>query len=410
MYTHCGLLLMFSVCLSAQPAAGVTRNLAVTLSGKDADLTIHIRNEYSSPATAWILQCETPQGGSRYYWNDQELSFESKPIAPGGEIEFKFPQMPPMMKQRQAEDGSCEDFHLIAAAFADGTVTGNLAWIDAIVEDRREAYQDIAKVIGMLNDAISKETDTPAVIQQLEDMGKTAMPAAMAARPSATFGASWGNRSQGTAPPPMRPSRSPVPNAALWLVDKQAMKLPDAVKSLAEWKKRLAALPPVTETGAPSAAPKRTLTAGSFAPPSETELLGKPAPDFTLSDVDNHEVALASLRGKPVLLDFWATWCEPCREATPHIQALHDQFKDKNLVVLGIDTNEPAEKARKYFADEKYTFGNLLGSGNDVVKNYGANSIPLVVLIDKDGLVRYVHRGWGSNLDLTPEVKKLIEP
>jgi cytochrome c biogenesis protein CcmG, thiol:disulfide interchange protein DsbE len=140
------------------------------------------------------------------------------------------------------------------------------------------------------------------------------------------------------------------------------------------------------------------------------ELAGKPAPEFTLSDVDNNEVKLASLRGKPVLLDFWATWCEPCREASLHIQALHEQFKDKKLVVLGIDTDEPAEKPRKYFADQKYTFGNLLGSGSDVVKNYGANGIPLVVLIDKDGVVRYVHRGWGSDLDLTPEVKKLIEP
>jgi peroxiredoxin len=410
MYTRYGLLLVFPFCLSAQTPAGSTRNLAVTLSGKDADLTIHIRNEYSSPATAWILQCETPQGGSRHYWNDQELSFESKPIAPGGDIEFKFPSMPAMMKQRLAENGSCEDFHLIAAAFADGTVTGNLAWIDAIVDDRRQAFQDIAKVIGMLNEATSKQTDTPAVIQQLKDMGKTSTPTGMPARASATSGPSWGNRSKGIGPPPMRPWHSTVPGAALWLVEKQAMELPDAVKALAEWKDRLAKLSPVAETGDPSSAPKRMFPTGSFTPPSETELLGKPAPDFTLSDVDNHELKLANLRGKAVLLDFWATWCEPCREASPHVQALHEQFKDKNLVVLGIDTNEPAEKPKKYFADEKYTFGNLLGSGNDVVKNYGANSIPLVVLIDKDGIVRYVHRGWGSNLDLTPEVKKVIEP
>jgi hypothetical protein len=77
-------------------------------------------------------------------------------------------------------------------------------------------------------------------------------------------------------------------------------------------------------------------------------------------------------------------------------------------MVLGIDTNESSETARKYFVDQKYTFANLLGSGNDVIKNYGANGIPLVVLIDMDGVVRYVHRGWGTGMDLTPEVKKLI--
>jgi cytochrome c biogenesis protein CcmG/thiol:disulfide interchange protein DsbE len=152
------------------------------------------------------------------------------------------------------------------------------------------------------------------------------------------------------------------------------------------------------------------LTTGPFTPPSEPELLGKRAPEFTLKDVEGRDITLASLHGKPVLLDFWATWCEPCREATPHIQVLHGQFKDKGLAVVGIDTNEPAETARKYFAEQKYTFANLLGSGSDVIKNYGANGIPLVVLIDKDGIVRYVHRGWGSGMDLTPEVKKLIEP
>jgi peroxiredoxin len=94
----------------------------------------------------------------------------------------------------------------------------------------------------------------------------------------------------------------------------------------------------------------------------------------------------------------------------PHIQSLYDRFKEKGLTVLGIDTNEPAEKARKYFADQKYSFANLLGSGSDVIRNYGAHSIPRVVLIDKDGVVRYMHSGWGSREDLTPEVRKVVEP
>jgi thiol-disulfide isomerase/thioredoxin len=124
--------------------------------------------------------------------------------------------------------------------------------------------------------------------------------------------------------------------------------------------------------------------------------------------VDGRETTLASLRGKPVLVDFWATWCEPCREEMPQIQALYDQFKDKGLMVVGIDTDEPAETARKYFEDQHYSFANLLGSGNDVVKKYGAEMIPMVMLIDKDGAVRYVHHGWGSGMDLSAEVKKLV--
>ena len=410
MNMRCAVVFLFCGCLAGQPDDHVIRNLAVTFTGEGADETIHVRNEYSSPATAWILQCETPKGGSRHYWTDQELSLQTAPIAPGREIEFKMPAPMPRMQQQMADNGTCTDFHLAAAVFADGTVSGDLRWINAVVADRRQAYQDIAKATDIINKAVSNGTETPAVVQQITDWAKGETPAGMPARPSATHGPTWGYQSRGTNPPQVRVFRSPVPGAALWLVDKQAMKLPDAVKALAEWSDRLAKLPPVTETGAPSSTLNRILPGRSFTPLSEAELVGKLAPEFSLKDIDGREVTLASLRGKPILMDFWATWCEPCRESMPHIQTLYDQFKEKGLVVLGIDTNEPAETARKYFADQKFSFANLLGSGSDVVKNYGAEAIPRAVLIDKEGVVRYVHSGWGSGMDLTPEVKKLIEP
>src|SRR5260370_32625802 len=109
-------------------------------------------------------------------------------------------------------------------------------------------------------------------MQQLTDWGKSEMPAGMPARLLATHGPSWGFQSRGTAPPQMRVFRSPVAGAAQWLIGTQAMKLPDAVKALAEWSGRLAKLPPVVETGAPSPAPNRTFTGRPFTPPSEPEL------------------------------------------------------------------------------------------------------------------------------------------
>jgi peroxiredoxin len=185
--------------------------------------------------------------------------------------------------------------------------------------------------------------------------------------------------------------------------------LPEAIRALSDWRDRLAKLPGVGETGEPGAPVSGGISSGRLSLPSQPELVGKAAPEFSLKDVDGREITLASLRGKPVLLDFWATWCEPCRKEMPQIQALYDQFKGKGLMVVGVDTDEPAETARKYFEDQHYSFMNLLGSGNDVVKKYGAEGIPRVTLIDKDGIVRYVDLGWGSGMDLSAEVKKLLE-
>jgi hypothetical protein len=295
-------MLLFCACLAGQPDGRVVRNLVVTPTGEGQDVTIRIRNEYSSPATAWILQCETPQGGSRYYRHDQDLSLQTAPIAPGKEIEFKFPTPPPQMRQQMADNGTCADFHSIGAVFADGTVSGDLRWINAVVADRREAFQDIAKATGILKDAIPSGTDTEAVIQQLTDWLKGLTPSGMPTKPLATRGPSWGYTSRGTEPPRMRLSRSPVPAAALWLVSTQEMKLPDAVKALSEWSDRLAKLPGVTETGAPS--PARMLTSGPFTPPSAPDLVGKPAPAFTLKDVDGREIAWRACAANP---SFWTS-------------------------------------------------------------------------------------------------------
>jgi hypothetical protein len=234
------LLLVFCAGLCGQQAA---RELVLTRSGEGNALSFHLRNRYSATATAWILQCDTATGGSRHYWNDQDLSFQTKPIGAGEEIDFKMPPQPPAMAQRMAEMGTCDDFHVAAAVFADGTVSGDLRWINAIVAERRQAYQDLAKVNDILSTAISKGTDTQGVIAQLTDWRKSETPGASgAARPMATYGPTWGGQSGGNGPPAMRMFRTPVPGAALWLLETQKSSLSDASKALAEWRDRLAKL------------------------------------------------------------------------------------------------------------------------------------------------------------------------
>src|SRR5271157_781502 len=103
--------------------------------------------------------------------------------------------------------------------------------------------------------------------------------------------------------------------------------------------------------------------------------VGKLAGDFTLPDLDGREVTLSNLRGKVVLLDFWGTWCGPCREALPGIEMLHRGLKEKGLVVLGVD-NEPAETARQYMAKQGYTFPTLVDAKEIAGKLFHVGGYP----------------------------------
>ncbi|HMN41569.1 MAG TPA: redoxin family protein [Phycisphaerales bacterium] len=127
---------------------------------------------------------------------------------------------------------------------------------------------------------------------------------------------------------------------------------------------------------------------------------GDAAPAFALKTPDGTEVTLASLKGKIVLLDFWATWCGPCKMAMPGVQKLHEKFKDKGVAVYGVDTFEhgSGEKARKYMADKKYTYG-LLYSGDELAKAYGISGIPTFVLIGKDGKILHLGVGFDEGMD-----------
>jgi cytochrome c biogenesis protein CcmG/thiol:disulfide interchange protein DsbE len=123
-------------------------------------------------------------------------------------------------------------------------------------------------------------------------------------------------------------------------------------------------------------------------------LVGKPAPDFSLRDLDGRTVDLRTLRGKPVLLDFWATWCGYCREALPSVELLHRGLQDK-LAVFGIDNEEP-ELAREYLQKYGYTLPTLVDTKDEAVNLYHLNGWPTTVLIDRDGRVAFYAEGFES--------------
>ena len=119
--------------------------------------------------------------------------------------------------------------------------------------------------------------------------------------------------------------------------------------------------------------------------------VGTQAPDWTLTDPEGVEHTLSKMRGSVVLMDFWATWCGPCKRVMPGLQRIHEHFKDKPVKVLGINCWERGDPA-KYMADQRFTYGLLL-KADEVAQRYGVRGIPTFYLIGKDGMIIYASMG-----------------
>ena len=109
-------------------------------------------------------------------------------------------------------------------------------------------------------------------------------------------------------------------------------------------------------------------------------------PDFVLKDTAGHEVSSKQFRGKVVLLDFWATWCVPCKQEMPGYEELYRRYRDRGLVVIGIAADSDARLVSKFGKRLKITYP-LLINGMDVQK-YGVEGIPTTILVDRKGFVR----------------------
>ena len=117
-------------------------------------------------------------------------------------------------------------------------------------------------------------------------------------------------------------------------------------------------------------------------------LIGSPAPEIVLKDLQGRDVKLSDLRGKVVLVNFWATWCKPCKEEMPAMQASYDKLRDKGFVVLAVNELEDTARVAEHIRTHKHTFEVVMDHNNQVANMYGVVGLPASFLIDPQGIVR----------------------
>jgi thiol-disulfide isomerase/thioredoxin len=140
---------------------------------------------------------------------------------------------------------------------------------------------------------------------------------------------------------------------------------------------------------------------------SKPKPLGKPgAPDFTLTALDGSKVTLSSFRGKPVVIDFWGTWCPPCRLAVPELVKLYGEFSPKGVVFLGVALNDNPDSLAKFQKDNAVPYPILLGT-DQAAKDFKVTGIPMLVLLDKAGWTAYHETGFEPDSGLRALARRL---
>ncbi len=127
--------------------------------------------------------------------------------------------------------------------------------------------------------------------------------------------------------------------------------------------------------------------------PQEAAKAGYLAPNFSLTKLDGGQIKLEELKGKPVLLNFWATWCVPCRTEMPEIEAALRSHRQENLVVLGINAQEAPQAIQKFLDEGSYHWPMLLDPEGSVKTLFKVNSFPTSIFIDRQGYIRSLRVG-----------------
>jgi peroxiredoxin len=145
--------------------------------------------------------------------------------------------------------------------------------------------------------------------------------------------------------------------------------------------------------GWPGGANANSTTGAPAATPAPAVVVGGPAPDFTLQDLGGNDVTLSSFRGQVVLINFWATWCEPCRVEMPALQRRYDALKDQGFVVLAVNLDEPITEVSAFANAYGLTFPVLLDPGEEVNSLYRVMGYPTTFIVDREATINQLRIG-----------------
>jgi thiol-disulfide isomerase/thioredoxin len=138
---------------------------------------------------------------------------------------------------------------------------------------------------------------------------------------------------------------------------------------------------------------------------STADLEGESAPDFTVKSLEGKQFRLADLKGKPVLLDFWASWCGPCKQSMPVVEKIAKDYKDQ-LTVLGVNAAEEREVAAEFLKRNPMSYPSALSTDSTVLKDYKVDALPTFVLIGADGKIAAYQSGYGGEEMLRAMLQK----
>jgi peroxiredoxin len=141
--------------------------------------------------------------------------------------------------------------------------------------------------------------------------------------------------------------------------------------------------------------------AATLAAPAVEASASAAAGDFTLPTSDGGTVHLAELRGQVVMINFWASWCGPCRQEMPLLQQLYGKYEPLGFTLLGVNVEPDSTQAQDWLKKVPVTFPILFDRDNKVSAQFGVEAMPSTVLIDREGNVRHIHRGYKAGDEST---------